>query len=104
VLARHPGTRVVVTNKGSIAVVPPEWDKGRGFRAAVADLALGGLPVLAIGDAQNDLPLFAAATIAIAVANADDAVRAAGVLLTAAGTGLGVAEAVNRFVLGARSG
>ena len=90
--------RIIVTNKSSIALTPQGCDKGTGLRAAIAELQLQDLPILAIGDAENDLPMFEVATIAVGVANADDAVRASGVPLTKASVGLGVAEAVQRFV------
>jgi hydroxymethylpyrimidine pyrophosphatase-like HAD family hydrolase len=95
---RLASTRIIVTNKSSIALAPRGSDKGTGLRAAVAELQLQQLPILAIGDAENDLPMFAVATIAVGVANADDAVRAAGVPLTTASVGLGVAEALREFV------
>jgi len=50
--------------------------------------------IIAIGDAANDLPMFAIAEIAVGVANADDVVRAAGIPLTSGAAGLGVAEAL----------
>jgi hydroxymethylpyrimidine pyrophosphatase-like HAD family hydrolase len=90
--------RVIIVNKGSVALAPPGCDKASGLRAAVAELRLDGTPILAIGDAENDLPMFAIATIAVGVANADDAVRAAGVPLTTASVGRGVAEALDRFL------
>ena len=95
---RVSSARAIVTNKGSIALTPPGCDKASGLRAAVTDLGLQGLPILAIGDASNDLAMFAIATVAVAVANADDAVRASGVPLTTASVGLGVAEALRRFL------
>jgi hydroxymethylpyrimidine pyrophosphatase-like HAD family hydrolase len=95
---RIASNRIIVTNKGSIALTPPFTDKGTGLRAAVAELQVAHLPILAIGDAQNDLPMFAIADIAVGVANADDAVRASGVPLTAASVGLGVVEALHRYL------
>ena len=90
--------RAIITNKGSIALTPVGCDKGTGLRAAVADLDLQHRPILAIGDAANDVPMFKIATIAIGVASADEAVRASGVLATTASAGLGVAEALRRFL------
>ena len=95
---RLGSTRRIVTNKASIALAPWGCDKGTGLSAAIAELRLEQVPILAIGDAENDLPMFAVATIAVGVANADDAVRAAGVPLTTASVGLGVAEALRQFV------
>ena len=99
VLDRLGSRREVVVNKGSIAITPGGCDKGTGLRAALDELGITGLPILAIGDAANDMAMFAVATIAVGVANADDTVRASGVHLTNAATGRGVAEAVRCFVL-----
>lgn len=90
--------RAIITNKGSIALTPIGCDKASGLRAAVADLDLQHRPILAIGDAANDLPMFGIANIAVGVANADEAVRASGVPVTTASAGLGVAEALRRFL------
>jgi hydroxymethylpyrimidine pyrophosphatase-like HAD family hydrolase len=90
--------RIIITNKSSIALAPRGCDKGSGLRAAIAALHAHDLPILAIGDAQNDLPMFEVATIPVGVANADDAVRASGVPLTEASVGLGVAEALHRYL------
>jgi hydroxymethylpyrimidine pyrophosphatase-like HAD family hydrolase len=90
--------RRIVTNKGSIALTPPGCDKGTGLRAAIVDLGAEALQILAIGDAANDLAMFAVATIAVGVANADSAVRASGVPLTAGNAGHGVAEALQQFL------
>jgi hypothetical protein len=90
--------RIIVTNKGSIALTQEGCDKGTGLLAAIADLRAEGLPILAIGDAANDLAMFRVATIAVGVANSDDAVRASGVSLTKASAGRGVAEALQRFL------
>src|SRR4051794_24236211 len=54
--------RLIITNKASIALTPAGCDKGTGLRAALHDLGLDDRPVLAIGDAANDLPMFAVAT------------------------------------------
>jgi hydroxymethylpyrimidine pyrophosphatase-like HAD family hydrolase len=90
--------RIIVTNKGSIALTQAGCDKGTGLLAALADLDAEDLPILAIGDAANDLAMFRVATIAVGVANSDDAVRASGVPLTTASAGRGVAEALQRFL------
>jgi hydroxymethylpyrimidine pyrophosphatase-like HAD family hydrolase len=96
--AEHAADREVVVNKGSVAMVPRGCNKGTGLRSALLLIGCTDWPVLAIGDAANDLPMFAAATFAAAVANADDAVLAAGVTVMNGSFGAGVAEAVRRFV------
>jgi soluble P-type ATPase len=101
---RVGSTRRVITNKGSIALAPIGCDKGTGLRAAIADLRLDGSTIMAIGDASNDLAMFDIATIAVGVANSDDAVRASGVQLTRASFGSGVAEALRQHLPGRPSG
>ncbi len=87
--------RHLVVNKGSVALAPTGCNKGTGLRAAVANLEVEGRRIIAIGDAANDMPMFAIAAIAVGVANADDVVRAAGIPLTSGAAGLGVAEALH---------
>lgn len=98
VVALHHGRLRLELNKNSVAVVPMGSDKGRGMRLALEHLGLGGVPVLAIGDASNDIPMFRAATVAAAVANADAAVVAAGIHLATRPCGEGVAEIVRSFL------
>ncbi|HQZ32840.1 MAG TPA: HAD family hydrolase [Ilumatobacteraceae bacterium] len=90
--------RHLVVNKGSVALAPEGCDKGTGLRAAIADLGAQSLRIIAIGDAANDLPMFAIASIAVGVANADETVLAAGIALTTGAVGLGVAEALHAHV------
>lgn len=90
--------RHLVINKGSVALAPAGCDKGTGLHAAMADLHMVGRRIIAIGDAANDLPMFAIASIAVGVANADEAVRSAGIPLTSGAAGLGVAEALQTYL------
>jgi hypothetical protein len=64
-------------------VLPPGISKRTGIEAALR--ALGELPsaTVAVGDGENDVPLFAVAGVSVAVANAVDALKArADVVLT----------------------
>lgn len=92
--------REVIINKGSIALVRPGCNKGSGLRTALGRFGEPDAPVLAIGDAENDLAMFAVATEARAVANCDERVRASGVARTSASFGDGVAEAVTQVLAG----
>jgi HAD superfamily hydrolase (TIGR01484 family) len=98
VCAQTNGAWRVVLNKDSVALVRGGHDKATGLRAALVDLGAVGAFVIAIGDAVNDLPMFAAASAAVGVANSDDGVRAAGIELTRAPFGDGVAEALLRYL------
>lgn len=93
VVERHPGFHLVV-NKRSVAVIPDGCDKASGLDAAIDHHGLSDHCLLAIGDAENDMPMFSIADVAVGVANADATVRDAGVLITEGAYGLGVAEAV----------
>lgn len=88
----------LVHNKSSVALAPPDCNKGTGLRAAMADLGIEDMPILAVGDAENDLAMFRIATIAVGVANADAAVLASGVPITEARAGRGVAEALRQYL------
>jgi hydroxymethylpyrimidine pyrophosphatase-like HAD family hydrolase len=88
----------VIVNKGSVALAPAECDKGTGLRAAIKALRLEGLPIVAIGDATNDIPMFEMADHPYAVANADDTVIAAGFPLLQNRGGHGVAEALQMLL------
>lgn len=100
ILAAAGTDEVMVHNKGSIMLLPPNCDKATGLRTALDVLGLEGSPIIAIGDAGNDLPMFEMATHPVAVSNADDAVLAAGIPRTRGIAGRGVAEAVGRLLLG----
>jgi hypothetical protein len=89
----------VVANKASIAIVPNGCDKGTGLTQAIEHLGMSDRALMAIGDATNDLPMFAMADVAVAVANAEPALVATGIELTRRAFGAGVAEALARHVL-----
>jgi hypothetical protein len=75
--------RQVVRNRESAMVLPPGITKRTGIEAALR--ALGELPsaTVAVGDGENDVPLFAVAGVSVAVANAVDVLKArADVVLT----------------------
>ena len=89
----------VVANKESIAIVPDGCDKGTGLARAIEQLDMSDRALMAIGDATNDLPMFAIADVAVAVANAEPALAATGIEVTRRAFGAGVAEALARHVL-----
>jgi hydroxymethylpyrimidine pyrophosphatase-like HAD family hydrolase len=67
----------VQPNRDRIDVVPAGVDKAAGLRLLMHSLGLAGAPFLSIGDGENDLPVFAAAARAVAVANAAPVARQA---------------------------
>jgi hydroxymethylpyrimidine pyrophosphatase-like HAD family hydrolase len=75
-IARLGVDRQVVRNRASAMVIPPGINKRTGFEAALR--TLGELPsaTVAVGDGENDIPLFAVAGVSVAVANAVDPLKA----------------------------
>ena len=102
-LGAELGERAVVHRSQPyyLDVTPPGIDKG-GF---VADLGRRlGIPrerIATLGDAGNDVPMFRASGLGIAMGNADPAVRRAAAAVTADNDSDGFARAIDRFVLGA---
>lgn len=73
-------------------VVPPAVDKGYGIRRACDLCGIDPAEVVAFGDGPNDLALFEAVGLAVAVANADPSVLAAADLIAPSNDDEGVAR------------
>jgi Cof subfamily protein (haloacid dehalogenase superfamily) len=76
----------------------PRADKGQALRAASAHAGLDLAVVVAVGDAHNDLAMFAVAGTAIAMGQADEDVRAAAHLVVPDVDAHGVAVALDAVV------
>jgi hydroxymethylpyrimidine pyrophosphatase-like HAD family hydrolase len=64
-----------VANDGVLSVLPGGVDKASGVQAALKELGLSPHNLVAIGDGENDIALFALAEHAAAVRNADAALK-----------------------------
>ena len=82
-----------------INVVAPGVSKGKALEALASYLAIPLSEVMAIGDADNDIPLFATAGLSIAMGNASDEVKAVADCVTLDIDHGGVAAAINKFLL-----
>lgn len=80
----------------------PGVSKARGVELLAADLGFTLADVVAVGDGDNDLPLLEAAGIGVAMGNAPEHVRERADAVVSGHDEDGVAEAIERFVLGAR--
>lgn len=80
-------------------VVPPLVDKGYGVRRACQVLGVDPARVVAFGDGHNDLALFRAVGLSVAVANADPAVLAAADLIAGSNLEDGVATMLTELGL-----
>ena len=85
----------LVHNKGSLMILPADVDKATGLDAALRLLRERREAVVAVGDAENDLPLFAASGCSAAVANALDVVKGSARILLANSHGAGVEELIH---------
>ncbi|MDR1278729.1 MAG: Cof-type HAD-IIB family hydrolase [Treponema sp.] len=76
--------------------------KGTGLRAAMKNRGLDAAGVIALGDEENDLPLFEAAGFSAAPANAKETVRAAAGTIIGSNAEDGVAAYLEGLFLGQR--
>jgi Cof subfamily protein (haloacid dehalogenase superfamily) len=84
-----------------VEVDHPEATKGRALQELAAWLQVERSQILAIGDNYNDIEMLEFAGLGIAVANAPPEVRRRAGHVTASNDEDGVAQALERFVLGA---
>src|SRR5699024_5142925 len=74
-------------------------DKGRAVLALATRLGIKRAEVLALGDNFNDLTMLTAAGTGVAVANGIPEIKAIADYVTTADYSTGVAEAINKLVL-----
>ncbi len=88
---------------------PPHWaanihmpgvSKASGVALLATDLGLTMADVVAVGDGENDMPLLEAAGMGVAMGNASEEVRNRADAVVRGHDEDGVAEAIERFVLG----
>lgn len=84
-----------------LEILPPGASKGAGVQMLLDDLGLDAANLLAIGDGENDVEMLQLAGIGVAMGNASPPAKAAADVIVAGNDDDGVAEAVERFVLGA---
>lgn len=83
----------------SLCILPRRADKGTALRFVAGRLEIPLEQVLAIGDNPNDVPMFGAAGVSVAMGNAPPEVRAAATVVGPSNDDEGVAWAVRRFAL-----
>jgi len=92
------GHGVEVLDTGFAIHLQPEGiSKGLGLRRLAADMGIPVEEFLAIGDSENDLEMIEAAGIGVAVANANEGVKAASDYVAEKGDGDGFVEAVTGY-------
>ncbi len=88
----------VIFNKGSVMALPAEVTKATGLAAALAVLDVPHERVIGIGDAENDHAFLRACGLAVAVANALQAVKETAHIVTEGARGSGVRELIDRAI------
>ncbi|WP_232632018.1 Cof-type HAD-IIB family hydrolase [Methylobacterium sp. Leaf118] len=101
-LAAALGPRAAVHRSQAyyLDVTPPGIDKGRFVADLGRRLGIARGRIATLGDAGNDVAMFRESGLAIAMGNADPAVRAAAGAVTDDNDSDGFARAIERFVLG----
>jgi hypothetical protein len=81
----------LIRNRAELMVLPPGVSKGTGVAAGLAELGISVHNAVAIGDAENDHSLLAAAELGVAVADAVGALKSTADLVLPGNDGIGVA-------------
>ncbi len=96
---RDLGLELQITfNKGAVMVLPAGVNKESGLRAALEELEISPLNVVAVGDAENDFAFFDLCGMPVAVANALPRLKEAAVMVTEGVRGAGVTELIDRLL------
>lgn len=85
----------LLRNRDELMVLPSGVSKGTGLIAALDELGLSAHNAIAVGDAENDLALFEAAELGVAVSNAVPSLKQHADLILDQADGEGVAGLVN---------
>jgi Cof subfamily protein (haloacid dehalogenase superfamily) len=84
-----------------LEILPKGCDKGTALERVAALLGVAREETLAIGDSMNDEAMLRWAGLGVAMANSDDRIKSiAGLVTTSTNDDDGVAEVIERFVLG----
>jgi Cof subfamily protein (haloacid dehalogenase superfamily) len=92
--------RLVQALDDMLEILPPGASKGAALKVLLKELNIPAERVLAIGDGENDIEMIEVAGIGVAVDNAVPSLKAAADHVVASNDADGVAEAIERFVLG----
>lgn len=93
----------IIRNRGAAMVLPAGVTKGTGLDAVLAKMNRSPHNAIAIGDAQNDLSMFATAELGLAVGNAVPSVKSHADAVVEERDGSGVAKVLSGPILsGAR--
>lgn len=86
--------RQIIFNKDAVMVLPTGINKASGLAAALSELKLSPHNVVAVGDAENDIPMLTLAGCGVSVENALDSVKRKSDLVMNKDHGEGVEELI----------
>jgi hydroxymethylpyrimidine pyrophosphatase-like HAD family hydrolase len=92
----------LIANRNALMVLPAGVMKGAGLAEALADLGISPHNAIAVGDAENDHSLLAAAELGVAVGNAVDSLKADADLVLGQPDGCAVASFLRGPVIAGR--
>ncbi|WP_035349620.1 HAD hydrolase family protein [Edaphobacter aggregans] len=86
--------RQIIFNKNAVMVLPTGVNKASGLAVALGEMKLSHHNVVAVGDAENDLPMLMECECGVAVANALESVKRKADIVTRGDHGAGVEELI----------
>ena len=89
----------LVRNRGELMILPPGVTKASGVQAAMRELGLNAHNLVAVGDAENDHAMLAAAELGVAVRNAVPSLKAEADLVLSEPNGAGIVSLLDGSVL-----
>lgn len=99
-LLRPEHRATAAPNVDAVNLMPADASKGTGLRAVQRALRVGREATVAVGDGENDRPMFAEAALAVAVANATPEAAGAAHLRLDKPDGDGVCDLVEALLAG----
>lgn len=91
---------VTSSNYNNFEVVNKGVNKGKALERLAEVLKIPPQEMIAIGDNENDIPMFDFAGLGVAMGNAEGCAKEAADYITAANTEDGVAKVIEKFILG----
>lgn len=90
--------RQIIFNKNAVMILPTGTNKASGLAAALSEMKVSPHNVVAVGDAENDLPMLGLCECGVAVSNALQSVKAKADFVTSGDHGAGVEELIRDLV------
>lgn len=82
-----------------IEVMNPYVDKGKALHFLISEMGIDAKSVIAVGDANNDLPMLQVAGLGVAMGNASENVKRVADYVTTSNEEEGIQHLLNKFVL-----